>query len=72
MGEAMGVGGGFGTAPLDASRQFMTPDFYRRFLRRSTLTQEAGDEQQAFNELIASMFEAPSLTFTHSSAILAR
>jgi hypothetical protein len=54
MAEAMGVGGGFGTAPLDASRQFMTPDFYRRFLRRSTLTQEAGDEQQAFNELIAS------------------
>ena len=52
MAEAMGVGGGFGTAPLDANRQFMTPDFYRRFLRRSTLTQEAGDEQQAFNELL--------------------
>lgn len=54
MAEAMGVGGGFGTAPLDAGRQFMTPEFYRRFLRRSTLTQEAGDEQQAFSELMAS------------------
>jgi len=50
--QAMGVAGGFGTAPLDANRQFMTPDFYRKFLRRSNLTQEAGDEQQAFNELI--------------------
>jgi len=52
MAQAMGVGGGFGTAPLDAGRQFMTPDFYRRFLNRSALTEEAGDEQQAFNELL--------------------
>jgi len=70
MGEAMGVGGGFGTAPLDAGRQFMTPDFYRRFLRRSTLTQEAGDEQQAFNELIASNQLPTPPTGSYSMATL--
>jgi hypothetical protein len=51
--QAMGVQGGFGTAPLDANRQFLTPDFYRRFLRRSNQTQESIDEQQAFNSLLS-------------------
>lgn len=51
--QAMGVEGGFGTAPLDANRQFLTPDFYRRFLRRSNQTQEAVDEQQAFSSLLS-------------------
>lgn len=51
--QAMGVPGGFGTAPLDANRQFLTPDFYRKFLRRSALTQESVDEQTAFNNLLA-------------------
>jgi hypothetical protein len=52
MAQAMGVAGGFGTAPLDANRQFMTPEFYRKYLRRSALTQESADEQQAFNEAL--------------------
>jgi hypothetical protein len=51
--QAMGVQGGFGTAPLDANRQFLTPDFYRRFLRRSNQTQESLDEQQAFSSLLS-------------------
>lgn len=37
----------YGSSPLDRDRQFMTPDFYRRMLRRSALTQEAGDEMSA-------------------------
>lgn len=52
MAQAMGVSGGFGTAPLDANRQFLTPDFYRKFLRRSNLTQEASDEMTAFSNLL--------------------
>ena len=51
--QAMGVEGGFGTAPLDANRQFMTPDFYRKFLRRSTSTQEGSDESAAFSQLLS-------------------
>jgi hypothetical protein len=45
-------GAGFGTSPLDVNRK--TPDFYSRFLRKSNLTQEAGDEQTAFNQLLTS------------------
>ncbi len=53
MSEAMGMpGDGFGTSPLDMNRQFMTPDFYKKFLRRSTVTQENADEQTAFNNLL--------------------
>jgi hypothetical protein len=53
MSEAMGrPGDGFGTSPLDMNRQFMTPDFYKRFLRKSALTQESADEQTAFNNLL--------------------
>jgi hypothetical protein len=37
----------FGSSPLDRDRQFLTPDFYKRMLRRSTLTQEGGDEMAA-------------------------
>jgi hypothetical protein len=54
MSQAMGMPGeGFGTSDLDVNRQFMTPDFYRKFLRRSMLTQEAGDEMQAFSQNLA-------------------
>lgn len=53
MSQAMGMPGeGFGTSPLDANRQFMTPDFYRKFLRRSTVSQEASDEASAFSNLL--------------------
>lgn len=53
MSQAMGMPGeGFGTSPLDMNRQFMTPDFYKKFLRRSMVSQEAGDEQQAFNQML--------------------
>lgn len=37
----------YGSSPLDRDRVFKTPDFYRRMLRRSALTQEAGDEMAA-------------------------
>jgi hypothetical protein len=54
MSQAMGMPGeGFGTSDLDVNRQFMTPDFYKKFLRRSMLTQEAGDEMQAFSQNLA-------------------
>ena len=53
MSQAMGMPGeGFGTSPLDMNRQFMTPDFYKKFLRRSTVSQEASDEATAFGQLI--------------------
>jgi len=53
MSQAMGMPGeGFGTSPLDANRQFMTPEFYRKFLRRSAISQEASDEATAFGQLI--------------------
>lgn len=45
---------GFGNAPLDLARKFLTPEYYGRFLRRSTMTQEEGDRQQAMNSLITS------------------
>jgi hypothetical protein len=45
-------GQGFGTSSLDVNRQFITPEFYRRFLRRSNMTQEAGDEMTAFSNLL--------------------
>jgi hypothetical protein len=54
MSQAMGMPGeGFGTSPLDANRQFMTPEFYKKYLRRSTVTQESADEQGAFNRLLS-------------------
>ena len=37
----------YGSSPLDRDRVFLTPDYYRRMLRRSALTQEAGDEMSA-------------------------
>lgn len=53
MSQAMGMpGDGFGTSPLDMNRQFMTPDFYRKYLRRSTASQEASDEATAFSNMI--------------------
>jgi len=52
MAQAMGVDGGYGSAPIDANREFQTADFYRKYLRKSTISQEAGDEQTAFSNLI--------------------
>lgn len=53
MAQAMGMAGdGFGTSPLDANRIFMNPEFYKKFLRKTGLTQESADEQTAFNRLI--------------------
>jgi hypothetical protein len=37
----------YGSSPLDRDRIFKTPDFYRKMLRRTALTQEAGDEMSA-------------------------
>jgi hypothetical protein len=62
MSQAMGMPGeGFGTSPLDMNRQFMTPDYYKKFLRRSTMTQEASDEATAFGQLITGSGEADQL-----------
>jgi len=70
MSQAMGrPGEGFGTSPLDTNRQFMTPDFYKKYLRRSNISQEAGDEQQAFNNLLTSG-EIPATTSGYSMATL--
>lgn len=44
---------GFGTNPVDVNRQFMTPDFYRRFGRRMPQSQEAQDSAAAVNYLIS-------------------
>jgi hypothetical protein len=52
---------GFGNAPLDVNRIFMTPDYYRSRLRRSNLTQESADRDSALNALIASG-EQPNIT----------
>lgn len=52
MSQAMGQPGeGFGTSPLDANRR--TPDFYKKFLRRSNQSQESIDEQTAFSSLLS-------------------
>jgi hypothetical protein len=54
MSAAMGMPGeGFGTSPLDMNRQFLTPDFYKKYLRKTNLSQESVDEQSAFNSLLA-------------------
>jgi hypothetical protein len=45
---------GFGNAPLDVNRLFMTPEYFRSRLRRSNLTQESADRDSALNALIAS------------------
>lgn len=45
-------GEGFGTTPQDVNRQSITPEFYSRYLRRSTQTQESADEQTAFSNLL--------------------
>jgi len=51
MSQAMGQPGeGFGTSPLDANRK--TPDFFKKFLRRSNISQEASDEATAFNQML--------------------
>ena len=47
-------GEGFGNAPLDLARQFLTPEFYKKFLRKTQLTQESGDRMTAMNQLISS------------------
>ena len=62
MSQAMGMPGeGFGTSPLDMNRQFMTPEFYKKFLRKSAMTQESADEQSAFNSLLSrGQLEVPS------------
>jgi len=53
MSQAMGMPGeGFGTSPLDANRQFLTPDFYKKYLRKTQMSQESADEQGAFNRLL--------------------
>jgi len=54
MSQAMGMPGeGFGTSPLDANRQFLTPEFYRKYLRKSAVSQETSDEATAFSQLIS-------------------
>jgi hypothetical protein len=47
-------GEGFGNAPLDVARQFLTPEYYKKFLRKTQLTQESADKMTAMNQLISS------------------
>jgi hypothetical protein len=50
MASAMGQPGtGFGDSHLDIARQFVTPEYYRRMLRKTTMTNEAADRQTAMN-----------------------
>lgn len=56
----------FGASPLDTSREFLTPDFYKRYLRRSRLTQEAADEQTAINNLISTGESVSTLPMVQS------
>jgi hypothetical protein len=72
MSQAMGKPGeGFGTSPLDMNRQFMTPEFYRRFSRKSALTQESADEQTAFNQLLTGSAREGSIQPTQSGYSMA-
>jgi len=72
MSQAMGMPGeGFGTSPLDMNRQFMTPDFYKKFLRRSTVSQEASDEATAFGQLITGSGDVDKLKDMQSGFSLA-
>lgn len=58
--SAMGQPGeGFGTSALDSARQFMTPEFYKRYLRRTGLSAEAANEMTAMSQLV-SAGEAPT------------
>lgn len=53
---------GFGGGSLDVAREFVTPDFYRRYLRKSRMTQEAADEMAAIGQLTAeSGVDVPTL-----------
>ena len=55
MASAMGQQeAGFGNSVLDVNRQFLTPEFYKRNLRKTGLTQESADRQTALNNLISS------------------
>jgi hypothetical protein len=55
MATAMGdASQGFGNAPLDVNRQFLTPAYYGRFLRKSRITDEEADRQAALNNMISS------------------
>ena len=58
----------FGNSPLDIDRLAQTPAFYKRFLRKSNLTQEQADRDAAIGEIIKSgvsnvksLSEVPSL-----------
>jgi hypothetical protein len=54
MATAMGTpSAGFGNAPLDVNRQFLTPTYYGRFLSRTRTTDEETDRQTALNNIIA-------------------
>ena len=54
MASAMGdVGAGFGNSPIDTNKIFKTPEYYKKFLRKSTLTQEQADRDTAIGNQIA-------------------
>jgi hypothetical protein len=43
----------FGNSPLDIERLAKTPGFYKRFLRKSGLSQEQADRDAAYNNIIS-------------------
>jgi hypothetical protein len=51
---AMGnPGQGFGDSPLDTNRVFMTPDFYKKMLKKTTMTEEYAQDMAAKANLFA-------------------
>jgi len=69
MSEAMGKPGeGFGTSPLDVNRLMMTPEYYKKFLRRSRVSQEASDEAVAFNEALTGTGDQDKLDLSKAAS----
>ena len=62
----------FGHSPIDAARVFLTPDFYKRFARRSLQSQEGIDQQTAINSLISEGMPEDIVGGTNASIINAQ
>jgi hypothetical protein len=69
MSAAMGMPGeGFGTSPLDVNRLMMTPEYYKKILRRSQVSQEASDEAVAFNNSLQGLGDQDRLDISKAAS----
>jgi len=69
MSAAMGMPGeGFGTSPLDVNRLMMTPEYYKKILRRSQVSQEASDEAVAFNNSLQGLGDQDKLDLSNAAS----